>query len=66
MDSELQKAVKNIESTKLDVKHDLTKVKSESQDSKPDAPMTSIGQMFQDGIQRVISQNHQMSLQVLF
>ncbi|XP_047528678.1 histone-lysine N-methyltransferase 2C-like [Vanessa atalanta] len=63
MDSELQKAVKNIESTNSEVKPELTKVKSEFQDTKPEAPVTSVGQMFQDGIQRVISQNHQMSLQ---
>lgn len=65
MDSELQKAVKNIESNKSEVKVEMVEVKSENQDSKSDVP-TTVTQMFPENIQRVISQNHQIALQVCF
>ncbi|XP_039749475.1 histone-lysine N-methyltransferase 2C-like isoform X1 [Pararge aegeria] len=63
MDSELQKAVKNIEYAKLSVKSELTEVKAEVLETKTEVPVSSsMGQMFQDNIQRVISQNHQIAL----
>lgn len=65
MDSELQKAVKNIESNKPDVKVEMVEVKSENQDTKSDVP-TTVTQMFPESIQRVISQNQHLALQVCF
>lgn len=65
MDSELQKAVKNIESNKSDVKVEMVEVKSENPETKPDVP-TTVTQMFPENIQRVISQNQQIALQVCF
>ncbi|XP_052740662.1 histone-lysine N-methyltransferase 2C isoform X2 [Bicyclus anynana] len=63
MDSELQKAVKNIEYAKMTVKSELGEVKSEILEAKTEVPVSSsMGQMFQDNVQRVISQNHQIAL----
>jgi hypothetical protein len=63
MDTELQKAVKNIE-TKGDLKSELGEVKSEKPEVKAEGmAVTGIKQMFPDGIQRVTT-NQQMALQV--
>nr|XP_034830079.1 uncharacterized protein LOC117987231 [Maniola hyperantus] len=63
MDSELQKAVKNIQYAKLEVKSELTEVKAEVLETKTDVPVSSsMSQMFQDNVHRVIAQNHQIAL----
>lgn len=66
MDSELQKAVKNIEATKSEVKSEMD-VKTEMQEPKQERPpsVQGMSQMFSEGVQRVMSQNQQMALQVI-
>ncbi|XP_059056838.1 histone-lysine N-methyltransferase 2C-like [Achroia grisella] len=68
MNTDLHKSVKNIEITKTEMKAELQEVKAEGQDLKPDGtPMGAVGQIFcrtdSDGVQRVITQNQQMTLQ---
>lgn len=65
MDTELQKAVKNIETTKSEIKSEMDEVKTEVGEIKPDGGQTAgVTQMFSDGVQRVITPNQQMALQV--
>ncbi|XP_041970566.1 histone-lysine N-methyltransferase 2D-like isoform X2 [Aricia agestis] len=61
MDSELQKAVKNIESIKSEVKSENNGSKPESQDGKSEAPSTAANRIFSDS-QRM-STNQQITLQ---
>ncbi|XP_068631112.1 histone-lysine N-methyltransferase 2C-like isoform X2 [Battus philenor] len=64
MESELQKAVKNMESNKVEVKSEMEVIKTESQDIKPEMPPNpNVGQMFPEGVHRVITQNQQIALQ---
>ncbi|CAG9559873.1 unnamed protein product [Danaus chrysippus] len=61
MDSDLQTAVKNVE-PKSEMKSE-PEVKTELQDVKPEVPVSSsMGQMFPDGVPRVITQNQQIAL----
>lgn len=64
MYNDLQKAVKNIESHKTEVKSEVEEVKTEPgvKQEVPAAP--SMGQMYGDGVQRVITSNQQLALQV--
>ncbi|XP_063824510.1 histone-lysine N-methyltransferase 2C-like [Ostrinia nubilalis] len=62
MDTELQKAVKNIEATK-EVKSELEDVKQEGEVKVEGGPQQTVTQMFSDGVQRIISTNQQMALQ---
>lgn len=65
MDTDLQKAVKNIETTKSEVKSEIDETKSDSSEVKQDAaPTPGVTQMFSDGVQRLITPNQQMALQV--
>lgn len=65
MDTELQKAVKNIEATKSEVKREMEEVKQEGAEAKAEgSQQQTVTQMFSDGVQRVITPNQQMALQV--
>lgn len=61
MDSDLKKAVKNIESGTAEVKSEVQEVKTEV-DVKHEEGQP-VGQMM-EGVQRVMTQNQQMALQV--
>lgn len=63
----IQKADKIIETTKIEVKTESVEIKTESQEVKMESapPTPNVGQMFSDGVQRVITQNQQIALQVL-
>lgn len=61
MYNDLQKAVKNIESNKPEVKSEIEDVKPEVKIEAPATPAPQ--QMFNEGVQRVITQNQQMALQ---
>ncbi|KAL0832574.1 hypothetical protein ABMA28_000774 [Loxostege sticticalis] len=64
MDTELQKAVKNIEATKSEVKREMEEVKQEGAEAKAEgSQQQTVTQMFSDGVQRVITPNQQMALQ---
>lgn len=62
MDNELRKAVKNIED-KPEVKSEMSEVKIEGQEKQEGQGQQ--GHMF-SGVQRVMTQNQQMVLQVSF
>ncbi|CAH2071742.1 unnamed protein product, partial [Iphiclides podalirius] len=65
VDSELQAAVKNIEGHKAEVKPEMEAIKTENQDVKSEirSSTPNVGQMFPEGVHRVITQNQQIAIQ---
>ncbi|CAK1598526.1 unnamed protein product [Parnassius mnemosyne] len=65
VNSELQKAVHNIETDKVQVKSEMGTIKTENHEVKPEvtSSTSNVGQMFSEGVHRVITQNQQMSIQ---